>query len=58
MGGVFHLFCFIAVEVYMFKDFNLLCWKEKLLRQPHASLYTGRLKEATPSGFLIIFDSF
>ena len=35
MGGVFHetFVSFITFEVYMFKDFNLLCWKEELLRQ-------------------------
>ena len=36
MGGVFHetFISFITLEVCMFKDFNLLCWKEKSLRQP------------------------
>ena len=56
MGRVFHKkhLCFITFEVYMFKDSNLLCWKEESLRQPviHA------LKEATPTGFLTLFDSF
>ena len=35
-GQVFHetFVSFITFEVYMFKDFNLLCWKEELLRQP------------------------
>ena len=42
----------------MFKDSNLLCWKEELLRQPHASIDAGRLKEAMPSRFLTLFDSF
>ena len=30
MGGVFHetFVSFITFEVYMFKDSNLLCWKE------------------------------
>ena len=36
MGGVFHetFVGFITFEVYMFKDSNLLCWKEESLRQP------------------------
>ena len=42
----------------MFKDSNLLCSKEESLRQPRASLDAGRLKEATRSGFLTLFDSF
>ena len=31
MGGVFHetFVSFIAFKVYMFKDSNLLCWKEE-----------------------------
>ena len=33
MGGVFHetFVSFITFEVYMFKDSNLLCWKEESL---------------------------
>ena len=36
MGGVFHetFVSFTTFEVYMFKDSNLLCWKEESLRQP------------------------
>ena len=41
----------------MFKDSNLLCWKEESLRQPHASLDARRLKEDTPSKFLTLLIS-
>ena len=46
MGGVFHetFVSFITFEVYMFKDSNLLCWKEESLKQE-----SERLKEAMPS---------
>ena len=35
MDGVFHetFVSFITFKVYMFKDSNLLCWKEESLRQ-------------------------
>ena len=47
MGGVFHetFVSFITFEVYMFKDSNLLCWKEEPLKQMQEE--SGRLKEGT-----------
>ena len=36
MDGVFHetFVSFITFQVYMFKDSNLLCWKEESLKLP------------------------
>ena len=65
MGGVFHetFVSLVTFEVYLFKVSNLLCWKEELLPDIKPMLRqiqeeSGRLKEATPSGFLALFDSF